>query len=46
MLKVKNIISNSKENKKQRRFNSYMRCKEYIRLKLIKFKPLSNKENA
>lgn len=44
MLKVKNIISNSKENKEQRRFNSYMRCKEFIRLKLLKFKPLSNKE--
>lgn len=44
MIKIKNKISNSNALKKQRRFNLYMKYKELMRFKLIRFKPLNKKE--
>lgn len=44
MIKIKNKIYNSKAQIKQRRFNSYMNYKEFLRFKLSKFIPLNEKE--
>lgn len=46
MLEIKNKLSNSKEKKKQIRFNKYMMLKKKIRYKLVKYFPLSKKEEA
>ena len=44
MIEIKNSLYNSKERKKQNKFNRYIQLKGKIRLKLKKFFPLSENE--
>lgn len=46
MLEIKNKLSNSKEKKKQDFFNKYMNLKKKIRYKLIRYFPLTKKEEV